>query len=245
MREIGNIAAEGRGRLGKGGARTLRRAGRVPAIVYGGEEAPMPVSLNLREITREVQKPGFFTRLFDLKLDGESIRVLPRDVQFDPVTDSPEHVDFQRYVAGQKVHIGVPVHFTSEDKSPGIKRGGVLNIVRHEIELIGEIEKIPERIVISVEGLEIGDSVHMSTVALPAGVGPAIADRDFTIATVAAPTVVRVEAEEAAAAAAAEAAEVVPTEGEAAKAEGEPEAKGKAEGKGKAETKPGEGKAGD
>ncbi len=240
MREIGQLAAEARERLGKGGSRTLRRAGRVPGVVYGGSEEPLPVSLNLREVTYELHKPGFFTRLVDLAVAGRSIRVLPRDVQFNPVSDAIEHVDFQRYVAGQKVHIAVPVRFVGEARSPGLKRGGVLNVVRHEVELVGEIERVPEEIVLSVDGLEIGDSLHMSAVKLPEGITPAITDRDFTIATIAAPTIVKVEAEEAAVAAAAAAAAVAegvvaaPVEGEAVAVEGEAP---------KAEAKPARGEA--
>lgn len=222
MDELISIVAEPRERIGKGGARALRRAGRIPGVIYGGAAAPLAISLDIRDVGREIHRPGFFSRLYDLQLDGKSHRVLPREVQFHPVTDAPLHVDFLRYVAGQKIHVHVPVVFVEQENCQGLRRGGVLNVVRHEIELVSQPEAIPTEITISLAGYDIGESVHFSAVALPQGVNPAITDRDFTIATIAAPTVKEEEAaakveEEAEAVAEAEA----PAEGEVGKGEDE------------------------
>jgi large subunit ribosomal protein L25 len=174
---------------GKGGARALRREGRMPAIVYGGGGEPLSVSLNYNVLERELGRRGFFARLYDLKVNGDVIRVLPRDVQVDPVTDAPLHIDFIRYVAGAALAVSVEVRFDGQEECEGLKRGGVLNIVRHEVELLCPLEAIPEFIVADVSGCEIGDSIHISHIELPEGVTPTITDRDFTVATIAAPTV--------------------------------------------------------
>jgi large subunit ribosomal protein L25 len=203
MTEVHSLSVELRDRAGKGAARATRRAGRVPGVVYGNKEAATLISLEPRALVRELHKTGFFATLFDLKMGERSERVLPRDVQFDPVTDRPLHIDFLRVGAGTRVHVNVPVIFQNELASPGLKRGGVLNIVRHEIEFICAADSIPHSITIDLTGLEIGDSVHISMVKLPEGVAPAITDRDFTIATIAPPTAQKLEAADAAAAAAA------------------------------------------
>jgi large subunit ribosomal protein L25 len=208
MSEVQNLSAELRIRAGKGAARQTRRDGRVPGVIYGNKEAATLISVEPRELLKQLRKRAFHATLFDIAVDGRKERVLPRDVQFDPVSDAPIHVDFMRVAAHTRVHVAVPVTFFNEAKSPGIKRGGVLNIVRHEIELICSVDHIPQLIEIDLEGLDIGDSVHISMVKLPEGVRPAIADRDFTIASVAVPTIQKVEVEEAAA----------PVEGEAAAA---------------------------
>ena len=205
MAESPQLSIKLRERAGKGAARTTRRAGRVPGVIYGAKQEPLLISLDPRELSRELHKIGFFATLFDLKLDSASHRVLPRDVQFDPVTDKPLHVDFLRVSSDSKVVVQVPVEFINEVKSPGLKRGGVLNIVRHEIELRCAVDAIPRTIVIDLEGLDIGDSIHISHVKLPENVRPVI-DRDFTVASVAAPSAVRAEALEAQAAAQAAAA---------------------------------------
>jgi large subunit ribosomal protein L25 len=205
MTETHELSIELRERAGKGAARSTRRAGRVPGVIYGAKQEPLMISLDPRELTHELHKIGFFATLFDLKLDGASHRVLPRDVQFDPVTDKPLHVDFLRVTAESKVLVQVPVEFVNEVRSPGLKRGGVLNVVRHEIELRCAVDAIPRTIVIDLEGLDIGDSIHISEVKLPANVRPTI-ERDFTVASVAAPSAVRAEALEAQAAAQAAAA---------------------------------------
>ncbi len=207
MSEVQSMPAERRERAGKGAARATRRAGRIPGVIYGNKQEPVLISIEPRHLQRELQKAGFFATLFDLELDGQRHRVLARDVQFDPVTDRPLHIDFLRVAADTKVNVEVPVVFINEELSPGLKRGGVLNVVRHEIELICAADQIPTSITVDLQGLEIGDTVHISTVKLPEGVTPAITDRDFTVASIAAPTVAPVEAETA------------ETEGEAAGAE--------------------------
>ena len=212
MAEAHNLTAERRDRAGKGGARATRRAGRIPGILYGGADQPVLISMEPRALDREIRRPGFFATLYNLTLEGQSIRVLPRDLQLDPVSDKPVHIDLMRISAGARITVEVPVVFRNEPLSPGLKRGGVLNVVRHEIEVVCAPDLIPSEIVIDLTGTDIGDSIHISAVKLPEGVRPTI-ERDFTIATIAAPTVVKTEAEEAAAAAAAAAAagtEVVP-----------------------------------
>jgi large subunit ribosomal protein L25 len=210
MSEVQNLSAELRSRAGKGAARQSRRDGRVPGVIYGDKKPPTLISVAPRELIKEMRKRAFHVTLFDIALDGHKERVLPRDVQFDPVSDHPIHVDFMRVGEHTRVHVAVPVVFRNEAASPGLKRGGVLNIVRHEVDLICSVDSIPRQIEIDLDGLDIGDSVHISMVKLPEGVRPTIADRDFTIATIAVPTVQKVEEEakapteeEAAAAAAA------------------------------------------
>jgi len=187
MSEIHELKATARPRLGKGGARAARRQGLVPGIVYGLKLPAQPIALDANTVRRQLQTGRFHTTLFDLEIGGEKIRVLPRDVQFDPVRDFPLHVDFLRLSADSKIAVEIPVHFINEEQSPGLKRGGVLNIVRHEIELECPAMAIPDEIVIDLTGLDIGDSLHVSSITLPHGVTPTITDRDFTIATIAAP----------------------------------------------------------
>ena len=189
MSDTNEISAETRTLSGKGPARRLRGEGRIPAIIYGGEGGPVPVSLNLSEFRKEYRRPGFFTRLYDLKMKSDTLRVLPRDVQLHPVTESPLHADFLRYVKGAKIAVFVAVRFEGQDECEGLKRGGVVNVVRHEVELLCPVESIPDTLVINLAGLNIGDSVHISHIELPEGVTPTIKDRDFTVATVAAPTI--------------------------------------------------------
>lgn len=188
MTETVSLSAESRARAGKGTARQTRLSGRVPAVIYGGKQAPLMISLEKFAFDRVLHKPGFFTHLFDISVDGATHRVLPRDVQFDPVTDVPLHVDFLRVSTDTQVTVMVPCEFVDQDKSPGLKRGGMLNIVRHELELISAADSIPEHITVSCEGFDVGDSIHISSVKLPPGVTSAITDRDFTIATIAAPS---------------------------------------------------------
>ena len=197
MSEIVTLEAEVRDRAGKGAARATRRAGRIPAVIYGDKKEPVMISLDPKEFGRQLNRGGFFSHLFDISVDGVKHRALPRDVQLHPVTDAPLHVDFVRVTASTKTHVNVPVQFENQAASPGLKRGGVLNIVRHDIELIVAAGNIPEQIVVDLTGLDIGDSVHISAIKLPEGAQSAIADRDFTVATIAAPTV---RSEEAAAA---------------------------------------------
>jgi large subunit ribosomal protein L25 len=197
MADIMTLAAELRERSGKGTARQARRDGRIPAIIYGNKEEPVPITVERKILEQELGKSGFFIRLLDVDIGGTMHRVLPRDTQYHPVTDIPMHVDFLRYSAERKITVEVPVHFLNEEGSPGLKSGGVINIVRHAIEVLCTADQIPDGFDVDLSGLEIGDSVHASTLALPAGVELTITDRDFTIATIAAPTVMPTEAEEA------------------------------------------------
>jgi len=225
MAEPVTIRAEARDRAGKGAARATRRNGRVPGVLYGDKKPAVLISVDPQELDRAVHKPGFFARLVSVEVDGAKERVLPRDVQFHPVTDRPLHVDFMRVGVGARIVVAVPIEVVDIEKSPGIKRGGLVNIVRHEIELYCNADAIPERLVVSLDGCDIGDSVHIGKVALPEGTRPVISGRDFTVVTVAAPTVVREELAAAqvaaqAAVAAAEAAAAAGTEAGATPAEG-------------------------
>ncbi|MGH7039208.1 MAG: 50S ribosomal protein L25/general stress protein Ctc [Stellaceae bacterium] len=199
MPEIMTLRAEPRLRVGKGGARATRRGGRLPAVLYGAGEEPVPISLDPAELSRALSRPGFLAGLIDVALDGAVHRTLPREVQCDPVTDKPLHVDFMRVATHSRVRVTVPVVFTNPEASTGLRRGGILNIVRRGIELDCPVDRIPERIVVDLAGLDIGDSVHISAVALPDGVRATITERDFTIATVAGSSGAREETQAAAA----------------------------------------------
>ncbi len=202
MPEMISLSAEPRLRAGKGAARAMRREGRVPAIVYGDNKEPVMISLEPRELGRVLARPGFFNHLVEISVDGATHRTLPREVQYHPVTDAPLHIDFQRVGAGSQVTVAVPVVFINQEQSPGMRRGGILNVVRHEVEMICLVDSIPERIVADLTGLEIGDTLHISAVELPAQARPVIQERDFTIASIAASSAVREEAAAAAATAA-------------------------------------------
>jgi large subunit ribosomal protein L25 len=201
MVEMITFAAEIRAVAGKGPARALRRAGRIPAVIYGERKEQEMISLEARALRRQLGNPHFFNTLCSLQVNGEAVRVLPRDVQLHPVTDHPLHADFVRVSAGATITVEIPVVFVNEDVSPGLKRGGVLNIVRREVELLCPADAIPGELTVDLQPFDIGDSVHISHVTLPEGARPTITDRDFTIATIAAPTVVAEEAEAAQAAA--------------------------------------------
>ena len=187
MNEAEVLAAEARQRVGKGSARAARRADMVPAVIYGDKQAPIAIQIAKRVLERELAKGGFFSRMFEIRVGGATERVLPRDVQYHVVKDTPLHVDFLRVSIDTTVTVAVPVHFLNEEGSPGLRRGGVLNVVRHEVELISRADHIPAYIEVDLADGEIGDSFHISAVKLPEGATPAIADRDFTIATIAAP----------------------------------------------------------
>jgi large subunit ribosomal protein L25 len=208
------IKANARARAGKGAARQVRRDGKVPGVIYGNNQEAETISLDRNEILKTVQRGKFLSTVFDISVDGKMLRVIPREVQVDPVKDLPIHVDFQRVDAASRIRVNVPCRFINEGLSPGLKRGGVLNIVRHQIEVTCPVEKIPPYFEFSLEGLEIGRSVHISAIKMPEGVKPTILDRDFTVATIAG---AKAEEEEAkpAEAAAVEAAGA-PAEGEAA-----------------------------
>ncbi|MEX2650393.1 MAG: 50S ribosomal protein L25/general stress protein Ctc [Alphaproteobacteria bacterium] len=214
MAEVITLTAESRAGVGTGSARADRRAGKVPGVLYGGGEAPAHLTFARDAIVREVGRRGFMQHLFDISVDGGTVRALPRDVQYHPVTDTPLHVDFQRISGAARIRVLVGVSFLNEAASPGLKRGGVLNVVRREIEVTCPADAIPDTITVDLSGLEIGASVHISHITLPTGVRPTITDRDFTVATVAPPTVQAVEAPVAAAVTTEAGAE--PTEGEAA-----------------------------
>lgn len=188
MSDLLTLSAETRDRVGKGASRALRRENRVPAVVYGNNEDPMGIHIEEKLLIKALGTGHYFNSIIMIEVDGQQVRTLPKDVAFHPVTDRPIHADFLRVSEHAKVHVEVPVHFINEDKSPGIKRGGVLNIVRHEVELICDAAEIPDEIKVSLEGYNVGDSIHISAAALPAGVAPAITDRDFTLATIVAPS---------------------------------------------------------
>jgi large subunit ribosomal protein L25 len=190
------LTAEARDRVGKGSARDVRRNGKVPAVIYGGKQPPVAIALFYKDVYMKIHGGGFLTTVATIDLNGEKIQVLPKDFQLDPVKDFPMHVDFLRVGADTIVTVEVPVHFVNEDKCPGIRRGGVLNIVRHEVEFTCPANAIPEFINVDLEGVDLGDSIHISAVKLPQGVKPTIIDRDFTIATIAAPAGLRSEGAE-------------------------------------------------
>jgi large subunit ribosomal protein L25 len=197
MPEITTLSAERRARAGKGAARA-RRMGRVPGIIYGGDRDPMLISLEPRELSRALAKRGFLATVVEVRMDDAVDRTLPRDVQYHPATDEPLHVDFMRVGADTRVTVTVPVSFINHEMSIGLRRGGILNIVRHGIALICQVDNIPEQLVVDLNGLDIGDSVHIRAVTLPPGSRLTITDRDFTIASIAASSAVREEAATAA-----------------------------------------------
>jgi large subunit ribosomal protein L25 len=219
MSEQLTLSAETRERAGKGASRVLRREGRVPAVVYGNNEQPLSIHVEEKALMKALSGGHFMNSVVMIEAGAAPVRTLPKDVQFHPVTDRPLHVDFLRISEHAKVTVAVPIRFTHEDESKGIKRGGVLNQVRHDLELVCDAAEIPEEIEISLAGMDIGDSLHISAVTLPKGTESAITDRDFTIATIVAPSAAKSEAAEAAAAATGEegeepAADEVPTVGE-------------------------------
>ena len=187
MSDMTTISASERERVGKGSARAARRAGLVPAVIYGDKKDPVGITMEAREITKIVHQPGIFGRLLEIDVAGTKSTVLTRDIQFHPVSDVVMHLDFLRVSQSATVAVAVPVEFINEDKCPGIKIGGVLNVVRYEVELNCPATAIPEKITIDLDGVKIGDSIHISAIPLPEGVSPTITDRDFTIATLASP----------------------------------------------------------
>ncbi len=187
MSETYVLKAELRERVGKGSSRELRRNGHIPAVIYGDKQEPVAIAVPYKEIYYKIHGGGFKTTVATIDVGGKKIQVLPKDYQLDPVSDFPVHVDFLRISAKSVVHVNVPVHFKNEEAAPGIKRGGVLNIVRHDVELIVPANAIPEFIEADLTGLDINDGVHISAIKLPQGATPAIHDRDFTIATIATP----------------------------------------------------------
>jgi len=205
MSDTLSLPAETRDRAGKGASRALRREGRVPAVIYGDNEEPLSIHVEEKELARQLMTGIFFNSIVQIEVGGKKVRTLPKDVAFHPVSDRPLHADFLRLAKNAKVHVNVPVIFANEEASPGLKRGGVLNVIRHELELVCDASKIPDNIEIDVTGLEVGDAIHISRIVLPAGSESAITDRDFTIATIVAPSALKSE------------------EGDTTKAEGEAE----------------------
>ncbi len=196
MAEIFTLEATPRERAGKGAARAVRRAGKVPSVVYGAKKDPRMISIDPLELRMSMERGSFFSTVFDIKIDGgDTERVLPRDIQLHPVTDVPEHVDFLRVSAATKVTVEVPCNFINEEECPGLRRGGVLNVVRYDIEVNCVVDSIPASFEVDLTGLDIGDSIHFSHLTVPDGVEPTITDRDFTIATIAAPNVATEEEE--------------------------------------------------
>jgi large subunit ribosomal protein L25 len=185
------LSAETRNGAGKGASRELRRQNRVPAVIYGNKQEPELIHVEEKALIKLLMTGHFSNSVVEIELDGKKQITIPKDVAFHPVSDRPLHVDFLRIVKGAKVDVEVPVIFVNEDASPGLKRGGVLNIVRHELELICDNDKIPDDIQIDVAGFDIGDSIHISNVKLPKGSESKITDRDFTIATIVAPSALK------------------------------------------------------
>ena len=191
MSDTLTLSAETRERAGKGASRAMRREGRVPAVVYGNKQEPLSIHVEEKVLVKMLNTGHFMNSVVMIEGAGDAIRTLPKDVQFHPVTDRPLHVDFLRIGEHTTVHVNVPVVFTNEEKAPGIKRGGVLNVVRHELELVCDAAEIPDEIAISLEGMDVGASIHISHVTLPKGAKSAIEDRDFTIATIVAPSALK------------------------------------------------------
>lgn len=218
MAQAATMNVELRSRAGKGAARATRKAGRVPAVIYGNKLDPILISLDPVELMIQIRGPGFFSRVYELDAGGNKNRVLPRDLQLDPVTDQPLHVDFMRFSSKTRLKVEVAVVFKNEEECSGLRLGGVLNVVRHAIELLCSPDSIPESLVVDLKGLEVGDSVHISAIELPEDVELTIKDRDFTVATIAAPTI-NVEPEEV------EGSEADDTEGTEDGASGEEDAK--------------------
>jgi len=216
MSEQLTLPAEARDRAGKGASRELRRGGRVPAVVYGQKAEPLSIHVEEKLLSKMLSSGHFMNSVVMVDVAGKPTRTLPKAVDFHPVTSRPIHVDFLRISEHTQVHVAVPMRFDNEDASPGLKRGGVLNVVVHELEIVCDAAHIPSEIHIPLDGLEIGDSIHISQVKLPEGVTPANTDEDFTVATIVAPSAMKAEEEEAAAA------DAVPTvDGEEAEGEGQ------------------------
>lgn len=205
-KEVNALIAEVRENTGKGAARALRREGKIPAIIYGGKKEEQKIATDANELFKTYLRGNFQSKLLDLDFGKEKVRVIPCDIQLHPVTDAPLHADFKRVNNDSKVHVWIHVKFLNADKAPGLKRGGVLSIVRREIELICRADSIPTVLEIDLAGVKIGESLHSHSITFPEGVEPAIKDRDFTIATIVGRTMKTEEEEDEAAAAAAEAA---------------------------------------
>ena len=201
MAEIKTLAATVRSGIGKGASRSVRREGKIPAVIYGGGEAATPISLSYRDIHKLIYAGHFLTTIFEIDIDGRKERAIPRDYQLDVVRDTPMHVDFLRLKAGQKIKVAVPVHFANHEAAPGIKRGGALNIVYHAVEMFVPADNIPEAITADLAGMDFNDSLHVSAIPLPEGCKPTNPDKNFTVASLNPPAGGGEEAAPAAAAA--------------------------------------------
>lgn len=210
MSDIENLKAVARERVGKGSARELRRNGQIPASIYGDKQPPVSIAIERKEVTKRIHAGGFMTNIITIETDGDKFTVLPKDYQLDPVRDFVMHVDFLRVSKNTQVVVEIPVQFENEETCVGIKRGGVLNIVRHTVEVNCPANSIPEALIADLATLDMGEGIHISNITLPDGVEPTITDRDFTIATIAAPGGKQDDADDAAEADAA--ADAVPTE---------------------------------
>jgi large subunit ribosomal protein L25 len=188
MPDVVSLAAELRGRAGKGGARESRRAGRVPAVIYGNKQEPVLIALDGAELLKHLRRPGFMAHVFEITVAGARERVLPREVQHDPVSGKPLHVDFMRFSAETRIHVEVRVKFENEDKAPGLKKGGVLNVVHHTLDLVCSPDAIPESVTVDLTGLELGDVIHADAIKLREGVELGEDDPQATIASIAAPS---------------------------------------------------------
>jgi len=195
MAETSALNVQSRERTGKGAARAIRRAGLVPGIIYGDSKDPTLIAVDPGELLVQMTQQGFNTRIFEIDVGGSKHRAMAQEVQIHPVKDVPIHVDFRRIGKDTVVTVSIPVRFDNEEEAPGIRVGGVLNIVRHEIEVRGRPDDLPDVLIIDLTGMEIGDSAHMSAISLPDGITPIIGDRDFTVCTVAPPTILPVEEE--------------------------------------------------
>jgi large subunit ribosomal protein L25 len=195
------LKAQARSGVGKGAARALRREGLIPAVIYGDKKGPLPIAISYNEAMKAILAGGFLSRTITVDVDGQKHNVLPRDYQLDPVKDKALHVDFLRVSGNTKISVQVPLHFINEEASPGIKRGGVLNIVHHTLNLMVAANAIPEAIEVDLSGLDVGHSIHLSGITLPAGATDNSHEADLTIATIAAPSGLRAEDAEVAAAA--------------------------------------------
>ena len=182
-----DIKAEARSQVGKGSARAARRAGLVPAVIYGNKETAVSVTLDANQWRQLMHKPGIFSQLININVNNQTHFVLPRDIQQHPVSEEAMHVDFLRVTKNATVAVGIAVEFLNEDKCTGLKLGGVLNIVRSQVELNCPAISIPEKLTVDLEGLNVGHTIHISSIELPEGCTPTITDRDFTVATIAAP----------------------------------------------------------
>ena len=189
MNDILEIQAEKR--ENSNNTKLMRKNGKIPAIVYGEKKDPLLITVDNKLIRKQIETPGFFSKQFSINIEGEKYRVLPKDLQLHPVKETILHLDFLRIGENTKVTVSIPVKFVNENECPGLRQGGVINIVRHEVEIKAPVNKIPEMLEVNLEGLEIGDSIHISAVKLDEDVKPLITDRDFTIATLAPPTVIQ------------------------------------------------------